>query len=123
MHAARKAGIWTWGLLLAALVALLQYRYSEAHPPIGTYVVVLGLAAAFVTLRDHPQKWERAAWVFMMFVLAGLEISNLYRDQGERDAQAKTDGETQARNFQTTLDEFTGGNSYAVASPIWVWLL
>jgi hypothetical protein len=113
-----RGRFWMWGVLIVALIAVLQFFLSAAHPPIGVYVAVLGLAAAAVTLRDQPDKWEKAAWIFLMFSLACLEIANLYRDRDEHDREASELRQTEKAYFEKTVNQITGGPSYAVVTPI-----
>jgi hypothetical protein len=48
------------------------------HPPVGTYIAILGLLAAAVTLRKDPPLSEKAIWILLMATLMVAEIRNLY---------------------------------------------
>ena len=68
--------LWMWSILVVTSAAVLQYFLTNAHPPIGVYVAILGLSAAAVTLREQPNKWEKAAWIFLLFAGSNLVAEN-----------------------------------------------
>jgi hypothetical protein len=96
--------IWSAVLLVGALVATALYFFSGYYPPVGAYVVILGLAAALVTLRERPNKWEKAFWVATFFMLAVLEISNLFHDRAAHDAAEHVARENEAMAFKGIAD-------------------
>jgi hypothetical protein len=116
----KRSRLWRWGVSILSVTAVVQYFYSEAHPPVGVYVVILGLAAAAVTLMENLDKWEKAAWIILMFSLGALEISNLYRDRNKHDAEVMEARKEQNDNFAKDVNQITGGQSYAVVVPLLV---
>jgi len=56
------------------------------HPPIGTYIAILGLLAAGVTLRKEPSPPEKAAWMVLLTFMMVAEIRNLYVADAEQTA-------------------------------------
>ena len=92
--------IWTWLILACGVVGCSQYWLSDAHPPVGTYVAILGAVAAVMALREKPGKWEKASWLFIMFSFAVLEIFNLYRDRAEHDKQQAETRNEELKSFK-----------------------
>lgn len=85
-----------WWTALAVCLCPTAYfipRYlSEAghHPPVGTYIAVLGGLAAAVTFRKEPSVGEKAAWIVLISLLAVAEIRNLYVVDKEQTATFST---------------------------------
>jgi hypothetical protein len=116
----KRSKLWRWGIFLVAIIAVSQYLFSDLHPPIGVYVVILGFAAAAVTLLENIDKREKAAWLLLMFALGGLEISNLYRDRNVHDAEFAAARREENANFARDVNQITGGPSYAIVTPVLV---
>jgi hypothetical protein len=50
----------------------------DHHPPVGTYIAILGGLAAAVTFRKEPPLREKSAWIALITLLMVAEIRNLY---------------------------------------------
>lgn len=62
------------------------------HPPVGTYIAIMGGLAAAVTLREKPSLPEKAAWIFLIALVMVAEIRNLYIADAEEAAKFDTIG-------------------------------
>jgi len=71
--------LWPVGLLLPYYLAS-----SGHHPPVGTYIAIMGILAAAVTLRKDPPVKEKAAWILLMALVMVAEIRNLYVADAEQ---------------------------------------
>lgn len=130
------------------LVCLLRFIYihwfsPQAHPPVGTYISILALVAAVVTIWPPESHWSKAAWLLVFFSLTGLEISTLYRqreDDAVKEQAAKTEEDSRfagilehnQEEFDETMrrmqalgdlstesvNEMTGGDSFAYAVAV-----
>ena len=79
-------GIWAW------------------HPPVGVWIGILGFLGVAVALTRDPTKisrGEKAAWIFVMVVLLGLEMKSVYQDRNEHDLQQSEAREREEHSFQT----------------------
>jgi hypothetical protein len=78
---------WTW-LALALCVPVLVVPYylqkHKHHPPVGTYIAIMGLLAAAVTFRKEPPKIEKAVWIILLTTVMYAEVRNLYVADGEQ---------------------------------------
>lgn len=73
------------------------------HPAVGVYIGILAFLGVLVALIRDPAKigkWERAAWVFVMFALLLLEIKSVYQDRNDHDTEQRLAREQSERNFQ-----------------------
>jgi hypothetical protein len=67
---------------------------SGHHPPVGTYIAILGGLVAAVTLRKEPPLIEKAAWVLLITLVMFAEIRNLYVvDQEQTQTFSKINGD------------------------------
>jgi hypothetical protein len=61
------------------------------HPPVGTFIGVLGGVGVIVPWLFRPPdkmgRTEKAIWTFLMLLLVWLEIRTLYLDRDEHDAE------------------------------------
>lgn len=90
--------------VLACYIGLFYYT-----PPPGLAIGVLGIAAAFMTLRaDHFTKTEKMTWIIIAFALFFIETRSVYRDQHNHQVEF----ETTVQNMKVLWSEATGGNSY-----------
>jgi hypothetical protein len=104
----------SWLVVSATIGISTATRYLHWHPPIGTYVVLLAVAAGLMSVRPfQTRSIEKATWVVFLIVMAFLEISNLYRDRDERDkAQRIYDADQKAaravefNNFKVLMGRF-----------------
>lgn len=71
--------LWPVGLLLPYYLASRGH-----HPPVGTYIAIMGILAAAVTLRKDPPVKEKAAWILLMALVMVAEIRNLYVADAEQ---------------------------------------
>jgi hypothetical protein len=81
-----KADYFLWIAVALVPVAIVVPHYlikAGHHPPVGTYIAILGVLATAVTLRKDPPLPEKAAWVFLFALLAVAEIRNLYVEDNE----------------------------------------
>src|SRR5579872_5536238 len=95
-------------------MACLRHFIWVWHPPIGTWIALLGFLAAFAALTRDPKeikRWEKAAWIFVMFFLLVLEIKTLYQDRNEHDEAEQESRHRSEENFnniahgiQNTID-------------------
>ena len=96
-HSLRKLTYWEVVALLLLCVAIVVPHYfikCGHHPPVGTYIAIMGALAAAVTFRKDPPSLEKAAWIFVITTLMFAEIRNLYVADHE-----------QAQTFTTITDE------------------
>jgi hypothetical protein len=78
------------------------------HPPVGTFIGILGLLGVVVPLlRDLTKmgRKEKAAWTLCMFVLLLAELKSLYQDRGEHDREQS---ESRARS-EASFQSIAGG--------------
>jgi hypothetical protein len=76
-----KAEYWAYTALILCPIAFFLPRYLLSvghHPPVGTYIAILGGLAAAVTFRKDPPLKEKAAWIMLIALVMKAEISNLY---------------------------------------------
>jgi hypothetical protein len=132
------------GIAIAAII-LLSFRFPEYifPPPPGYSVALLGALAIVMTfvLPKEPSKGEKAAWIFMAFLLMALEMWAISHDRQEQNAHfsqivqglttAIKDNQailTQAGQIlqktqrvenltQENLENVTGGESFAIVTP------
>jgi hypothetical protein len=68
---------------------LVVQPWWQWHPPVGTYIGVLGVLGVIVPWLFRPpekmKKGEKALWTLVLFVLFGLELRTLYFDRDEHD--------------------------------------
>lgn len=78
------------------------------HPPVGTYIGILGVLGVIVPwLFRPPEKMgrgEKALWTLLLFILFGLELRTLYLDRDEHDAQQAQARCQQLESFQKIAD-------------------
>lgn len=109
----RRAVAW-WSLLrrnywvlLAALLCFVAFVLPPHliekghHPPVGTYIAIMGCLAAAVTFRKEPRLVEKAAWILVVTGLMFAEIKNLYVDRDEHNAQQSLISQNLAAQGQT----------------------
>jgi hypothetical protein len=94
---------------------LIAQPWWQWHPPVGTFIGVLGVLGVIVPWLFRPPekmgKGEKALWTLLVFVLFGLELRTLYLDRDEHDR-----AEAQARCEQLhSFNEIAGGIRDAVA--------
>ncbi len=88
---------------------------SGHHPPVGTYIAILGVLAAAVTFRKDTSLPEKALWTILFALLGFAEIRNLYISEQEQIEEFRTiaDGLSQANgDLEQTkkgLDKTAGG--------------
>lgn len=73
------------------------------HPPVGTWIGVLGFLGVAVALVRDPKEisqGEKAIWIIVLFVLLGLELKTLYQDRDEHDAAERESRERSEQNFK-----------------------
>lgn len=87
-------------LFIAVFLPPYLARFSH-HPPVGTYIAVMGGMAAIMTLVKDPPVREKLVWILLITVLMVAEIRNLYVADQE---QAQT-----FRSIQNGLDETKKG--------------
>jgi hypothetical protein len=76
--------------LAAAIVLPLYLAKIGHHPPVGTYIAVMGgLAAVMALVKDPPIK-EKAVWILLITLLMVAEIRNLYIADQEQAETFKT---------------------------------
>jgi hypothetical protein len=103
-----------WLVVFATAGICAATLYFQWRPPIGTYVVLLAVAAGLMTVRPlQTRAFEKGIWVVFLIVMGALEISNLYRDRDRHDAdQRKYDAEQRAlresefNNFKVLMGRF-----------------
>jgi hypothetical protein len=77
--------VWVALCLCPAAIFIPRYLIKNGHhPPIGTYIAILGTLAAAVTFRKDPPLKEKAAWIFLISMLMVAEIRNLYIADAEQ---------------------------------------
>jgi uncharacterized membrane protein YoaK (UPF0700 family) len=91
---------------------------TNHHPPVGTYIAIMGGLAAVVTLREKPPLKEKAAWIVLIAFVMVAEIQNLYvvdREQAsifssiQGGLQSTKNGLDQtARGLQATTNALSG---------------
>ena len=140
---------YSWNLATIQGISIIVASYFYEIPPysIGIASIVLALVAVVMTIRAE-EKWsrtERILWFVLALLLGGTEIRTIQQDTFRRDQQESADRKTEReeftkilqqnqKQFETSLQEFaqigrgekenvdavTGGESYAVVTPILV---
>lgn len=86
--------------VLTALVAV-ELATHHHQPPVGVYIALGGIAAAFMAARgEGAGNSEKAWWIVFITVLVVAEITNLYR--ADRD---------QVKSFQSITSGLQSANS------------
>jgi hypothetical protein len=91
----------------AAAIIFIPMYWS---PPIGVYIAALGALAAYMTLRPSQGPVEKAVWVVGIFVLAALEVGNLYHDRDQHEAQEAAARQEQTHEFKVIADGIETSN-------------
>ncbi|HEV2501422.1 MAG TPA: hypothetical protein VGY31_17760 [Terriglobia bacterium] len=99
--------IWVPFSVGAALIgAVIFFTLCRWHPPVGVYIAALAVLGVFVPLirweKAGPE--EKALWTAVMLVLVGLEISSIYKDRNEHDAEQARARKEQLEGFQRIAD-------------------
>jgi hypothetical protein len=89
--------------LFTGIVIVLYY----AKPVPGRAVLVLGFAAAAMSVDEGMNRWKKGYWLLLLGLFAALELKAISRDRTE-----------QNNNFSQTLSTITGGDSYAFISLV-----
>lgn len=77
------------------------------RPPVGVYIAVMGLVAAFMAARKDPTGFEKFLWIGLMTILMCVEIANLYRTSDEQArifSKISGDLDTTKQGLQTTAN-------------------
>jgi len=74
------------------------------HPPVGTYIAILGVAATVMSLMPPANKWEKAVWMAGIVGLAVLEIQNLYHDRDVHDNAERAARQSETQAFKGIAD-------------------
>ena len=91
-------------LFLALLLAWTGFLvFVPAHPPIGTYVVIIGLTVAMIPFWEPEKRRSKAVWMVTFTLLAYLEIHNLYRDKESTERQRNANEAKRQEQFQATV--------------------
>jgi hypothetical protein len=77
------------------------FRY---FPPVGTYVVALGVLAVVVTIWPPEGRWSKAAWLLVFLSIAAFEVHNLYRDRDDHDTKEAAARKDEQAAFKTNAD-------------------
>jgi hypothetical protein len=132
------------GIILSSLI------YFRLWPPVPTAAIgVLGVVAVFMAVRaEHLSIGESIVYIFIAFALFMVEMRTVYRDQDQRDrergeqqireSEARKDEEKSFGDLlqkenglltsikdvgtlaQRSLENITGGHSFAVVTPqVW----
>src|ERR1700683_4841527 len=99
--------MWRCSIFWCSVKCLLHELWAW-HPPVGTWIGVLGFLGVYVALTSDPKEMTRgkkAVWITVMFVLLGLEIKTLYQDRNEHDAAERDSRQRSEDNFR----EIAGG--------------
>ena len=81
------------------------------HPPVGVYIGILGFLGLLVALTRDPttiRSREKAAWIFVMFVLLLLEVKSVYQDRNEHDEQQAEARERETKSFESIANGIEG---------------
>jgi len=97
----------SFAVLLAIGWGIFGWHYGF-HPPIGTYVAILGALAAAVTFWPTRKRWVKTCWVMVFFLLTFFEIRNLLWDRSEHEKEFQS----MVAKMSDTLGQLTGGDTY-----------
>jgi hypothetical protein len=93
-------------MILAHLQDRLLFRFLRFQAIADIYISGLAVLGVFVPLlrweKAGPQ--ERALWTAIMLVLVGLEISSIYKDRNEHDAEQARARREQLEGFRKIAD-------------------
>jgi hypothetical protein len=76
------------------------------HPPVGTYIAILGVLAAAVTFRKEPSLLEKGAWIIVFTLVGVAEIRNLYiadEEQANKFNSIRSDLEVTNQGLKQTV--------------------
>ena len=87
-----RPAYWTWLAISLCPVAYFLPHYllsSGHHPPVGTYIAIMGALAVAVAFRKEPPPFEKAAWIILITIVMVAEIKDLYIADDEQARKLK----------------------------------
>ena len=106
-HRARQVAVGLWPVAIFLPHHLIKIGH---HPPVGTYIAIMGGLAALVSLRKEPSPIEKAVWIFLIALVMIAEIRNLYisdKQQTETFATINGDLTKTGQEMDKTLQGLT----------------
>jgi hypothetical protein len=97
-------------ILFFVLVGMLIYLLLDQHPPVGTYIAILGLLAAIVAFFEKPTTLEKAVCVFAFCILTVFEISNLYKERESLEIKEHENRIQEAAAIKSIIDGLQQSN-------------
>ncbi len=87
---------------------VIAQHWWEWHPPVGTFIGVLGALGVIIPWLFRPLekmgRAEKALWTLVVFALFGLELRTLYLDRNEHDREQALARCQQLESFRNIAD-------------------
>jgi len=82
-----------------------SHVFTIPHPPVGLYIGILAFMAGVVTIWPPDNSWSKAVWLLVFGGFLVLEITTLYKQQGEDQATAEANRKAEDRHFEDVLKQ------------------